>query len=235
MAFLQENSQLLIYFFSLLTDNVQDYPSIPIYRDVGKFLFKKAPPEMNCRGTSYKGYLLFAFVLLLMTGLLVSHSYGEEERKVKYGFSIFGGAGDALHNKPDSGVYGIFPRVDFALHRNWDLEFEGNFSYWDISGEKDLYFIGVNGNILFKPFQWTWGSLFLLGGGGLGYDSAGKNGVMEMGDSHCGGILQAGAGIYYNLGKGLAVRGEYRFYHTSEPFRNDTGLNAHLFLLGLSF
>jgi len=132
-------------------------------------------------------------------------------------------------------VYGFLPRVDLALHRNWDLEFEGNYSYWNISSEKDLYFLGVNGNILFKPIQRNWGSLFLLAGGGLGYDNAGKNRVDEIGDSHCGGILQTGVGIYYNLGKGWALRGEYRLNHISDPFRKDEGLNTHIFLFGISF
>ena len=98
-----------------------------------------------CKGTSYRSYLLFIFILLLTIGSLISYSYGEEEKKVKWGFSIFGGTGDAVHSKLDMGVYGFLPRVDLPLHRNWDLEFEGNFSYWNISGEKDLYFLGMNG------------------------------------------------------------------------------------------
>ena len=171
-----------------------------------------------------------------MSGSLFSYSYGDEEKSVKWGFSVFGGTGDAYYNKPDMSVYGILPRIGLALHKNWDLEFEGNYSYWDISGEKDLYFLGVNGNILFKPIQRNWGSLFLLGGAGLGYDdNAGKNRVREIGESKCGGILQGGAGVYFNLGRGLALRGEYRFYHISDPFQHDTGLNTHIFLLGISF
>ncbi len=131
-------------------------------------------------------------------------------------------------------TYGFFPRIGLALHKNWDLEFEGNFSFWNISHEKDLYFLGTNANFLFKPFQWTWGSLFLLAGGGLGYDSAG-NRIKEIGDTHLGGILQTGVGISYNLGKDWRLRGEYRFYHISEPLRRDDGLNTHIFLLGVSF
>jgi opacity protein-like surface antigen len=189
----------------------------------------------NFRGLSIKKNLVFAFVFIIMIGSFLPHSYGEEGSKVKYGFSVMGGAGDALYKNPDTTVFGFLPRVDLALHRNWDLEFEGNFSYWNISGEKNLYFLGVNGNIVFKPIQWDWGSFFLLAGGGLGYDSAGKNGVNEIGDSHCGGVYQAGAGIYYNLPKGLALRVEYRFYHISEPFRSDRGLYTHTALLGISF
>jgi hypothetical protein len=169
-----------------------------------------------------------------MIGLLVSYAYGEGEKKVKWGYSIFGGAGDTIYSKPDTAVFGFLPRVDLALHRNWDLEFEGNISYWNISGEKSLYFLGVNGNLLFKPIIRHWGSFFLLAGGGLGYNNAG-NRVREIGDSHCGGILQAGTGIYYNLRKGSAFRIEYRLYHISDPFRRDMGINSSIFLLGLSF
>jgi hypothetical protein len=43
-----------------------------------------------------------------------------------------------------------------------------NFSSWNIAKEHDLYFLGVDANILFKPIQRNWGSLFLLAGGGLG-------------------------------------------------------------------
>jgi hypothetical protein len=184
--------------------------------------------------TVSKRYLVFTFVAFMMVGLLISHSYGEEASEFKYGFSVFGGRGDAWHDRPHAEIYGLLPRADLVLYRNWYLEFEGNFSYWDISTEKDFYFLGVNANILLQPIQRKWGSLFILAGGGLGYDSAGKK-VSEIGDSHCGGILQTGAGIYYNLGKGLAFRAEYRFYHISDPFRHDRGLNTHNALLGISF
>ncbi len=174
------------------------------------------------------------FTFLTIFGSLISRSYGDEVLKTRYGVSVFGGAGDAWHNETDFTVVGVLPRVSFPLHKNWDLDVEGNYSYWNIRRENDLYFLGVNANVLFKPIQGEWGSLFLLAGGGLGYDSAGKR-VKQIGDSHCGAILQAGLGVYYNLGKGIALRVEYRFYHLSEPFRADTGLNSHNALLGISF
>jgi len=184
-------------------------------------------------------YLLFIFVALVMIGSLISDSYGEEVSKVKYGFSVFGGIGDAWHNEIDMTVYGFLPRLGFSLHRNWDLEFEGNYSYWNITRKHDLYFLGVNSNILFKPVQRRWGSLFLLAGGGLGYDSAGERLKRDqkflVGDQHLGGILQGGAGMSFNIGKGTALRVEYRFYHVSEPFKRDDGLNTHNVLLGISF
>jgi len=179
-------------------------------------------------------YFVFDFVVLMAVGSSISYSYGEEPGPFKYGFSVFGGRGDTGHNKPRVNVYGLLPRFDLLLYGNWHLEFEGNVSYWGISGEKDFYFLGVNANILFKLVERKWGSLFLLAGGGLGYDSAGKR-VIEIGDSYIGGILQAGAGICYNLGKGLALRVEYRFCHISDPFRGDRGLNTHNALLGISF
>ena len=181
-----------------------------------------------------KGYWLLTFVALFVTGFFVCHSYAEEESRVRYGFSVLGGAGDAWHNETTLTVYGFLPRADVPLHRNWDLELEGNYSYWSIHKEHNLYFLGANANILFKPIQRDWGSLFLLVGGGLGYDSGGGR-VKEIGGQHFGGILQAGLGFYYNLGKRLALRIEYRFYHTSEPFRSDHGLNAHTALFGVSF
>ncbi len=183
---------------------------------------------------SGKRYLFFILVPFIVVGSLISDSYGEETARTRYGVSIFGGIGDAWHNEADFTVYGVLPRVSFPLHRNWDLDVEGNYSYWNIRREHNVYFLGVDANVLFKPIQGKWGSLFVLAGGGLGYDSAGKR-VEQIGDSHCGGILQAGAGIYYNLGKGIAMRVEYRFYHLSEPFRSDTGLNSHNILLGISF
>ena len=181
-----------------------------------------------------KRHLFFTIVAFMVVGSSISYSYGEEARKTKYGFSIFGGTGDAWHNETDLTVYGFLPRIAFPLHRIVDLEFEGNYSYWNIRKGHDLYFLGVNANLLFKPIQQNWGFLFLLAGGGLGYDSAGKR-VPQLGDTHCGGILQAGTGFCYNFGKGWALRVEYRFYHLSEPFRNDKGLNTHPALLGVSF
>jgi hypothetical protein len=180
-------------------------------------------------------FLLITFLTFLTVfGSFLSASHGEDLRNVRYGLSIFGGAGDPFHSKTDLTVFGVLPRVDVFLHRNWDLEFEGNYSCWNIRREHDFYFVGVDANLLFKPVQGNWGSLFLLGGAGIGYDSAGKR-VKQIGDSHCGGILQAGAGFYYNLGKRWALRMEYRLYHTSDPFRTDAGVNSHNALLGISF
>jgi hypothetical protein len=184
--------------------------------------------------TLNKRLLLLSFAFLTVYGSLIAPSYGETLRNLRYGVSILGGVGDAWDSEPDFTVYGVLPRVDVPLHRNWDLEFEGNYSYWNMRKGNDLYFLGFDVNALFKPIQGTWGSLFLLAGAGIGYDSAGKR-VEQIGDTHVGGILQAGAGFYYNLGERWALRLEYRLYHISEPFRADAGLNSHAALLGLSF
>jgi len=197
--------------------------------------------KKNRNGVSNKSYLLFTFILLMMIESLISYSYGDE-KKVKWGFSVFGGTGDVFYSKADMTVYGFLPRISLPLHKNWDLEFEGNFFYYSIRRMHDLYFLGVSHNILFKPIRERWGSLFLLGGGGLGYDSAGKrlnrgdSQAPLMGDQHFAGFFQTGAGMFFNIGRGTALRVEYRFYHISEPFdTTDRGLNTHTVLFGISF
>lgn len=52
----------------------------------------------------------------------------------------YGGTGEATRNKPNISVYGFIPRIDLALHTNWDLEFGGNDSNWNIPAEKALFF-----------------------------------------------------------------------------------------------
>lgn len=190
---------------------------------------------MGERGRIWKGrsLLIAFFVLFAVFGSLASDSYGEEPRSLRYGFSVFGGGGDAWRDA-DFIVYGIMPRIDVRLHRNWDLEIEGNYSYWNLRGQRNLYFLGVDVNVLYKPIQGNWGSFFLLAGAGIGYDSAGRK-VEQIGDSHVGGILQVGTGFFINLGKRTALRIEYRLYHISEPFRDDSGLNSHNALVGISF
>jgi opacity protein-like surface antigen len=184
--------------------------------------------------------LITSFAFLTVFGSLISPSYGEEGSKLRYGLSIFGGIGDAWHSETDLTTVGFLPRIDVPLFSILDLEFEGNCTYWSIKKEHDLYFLGINGNLVFKPIQGKWGSLFFLGGAGIGYDSAGKrlkerDGKFLIGDQHLGGILQGGVGVYYNLGKRWALRVEYRLCHISEPFRNDKGLNSHNVLFGVSF
>jgi hypothetical protein len=195
----------------------------------------------NCIGVSYESYLLSALILFIIIGSTTCYSYGEEN-KLKWGFSIFGGTGDAIYSKPDMAVYGFLPRISLPLYKNWDLEFEGNFFYYDIHKMPNLYFLGVSNNILFRPINERWGSLFLLVGGGLGYDSAGKklshgdSGAPLIGDQHFAGICDIGAGMLFNIGRGTAWRVEYRFYHISEPFdTTDRGLNTHTVLFGISF
>lgn len=177
--------------------------------------------------------LVIAFLLLLMVGSFISYSYGEENNsKVKCGFSFL--AGINARSKPNLTQIAVLPRMDLALHRYWDLELEGNISYYSISGEKDLYLLGTGVNLLFEPIQLSRVSLFALGGGGLGYtNSNGK--IKEIADFHLAGIAQAGAGIVYNFEKRWALRAEYRFLHISVPFKRDIGINTHNLLLGVSF
>jgi hypothetical protein len=212
---------------------------------MGTFLFKRWQVKKNCIGVLYKSYLVSTLILLVIIGSTVSYSYGEEEKKTRWSFSILGGTGDAFYTKTHMREYGFLPRISFPLHKNWkywDLEFEGNFFYYDIPKMHDVYFLGLSHNIVFKPIQERWGSLFLLIGAGLGYDSAGERlhrGRSEaplLGDQHFAGFVNAGAGMLFNIGRGTALRIEYRLYHVSEPFdTSDRGLNTHTVLLGISF
>lgn len=182
----------------------------------------------NFRKTNLIIFLLFFFII----GLLLPSSYGEEILKNRFGFSILEGTN--ANREPHMKEAGFLPRLIFGINENWDFEFEGNFSYYGISKEKNIYFLGLDGNIMFKSLKWRGGNIFLLAGGGIGYDN--NNGkIKEIGDSHFAGLLQAGTGINLSLGKGLWLRGEYRFQHISEPFRRDSGLNTHNVLLGISF
>jgi len=102
--------------------------------------------KKNCNGVSYRRYLLPTLIILAIIGSIVSYSYGEEEeKKVKWGFSVFGGTGDAVLSKIDMKVYGFIPRITLPLYKDWkkwDLEFEGNFFYYDIHKMHDVYFLG---------------------------------------------------------------------------------------------
>lgn len=182
-----------------------------------------------------KGILIVLFFILMVVSVPFSLSFAGEEIKLKWGLSIlYGWDVKFFHKQPDFKTFALLPRVDLALHKNWDLELEGNFSYSGVSERKDLYLLGGNANILLKPIQWRKGSLFLIGGAGLGYTNS--NGRVEkLGDSHVGGLLQIGGGICFSLDKGLWIRGEYRYIHISDPFRSDGGLNSHNFLMGVSF
>jgi len=201
--------------------------------------------KKNCIGISRKFCLLSTLLILLITGTIASYSYGEEEeRKAKWGVSVFGGTGDAVLSKIDMEVYGLIPRVTLPLRRDWkkwDVEFEGNFFYYNIHKMANVCFLGLSTNFVFKPIQERWGSLFLLIGGGLGYDSAGErlhrgSNPPLLGDQHFAGFGCGGLGVLFNIGRGKALRVEYRFYHLSEPFdTSDRGLNTHNVLLGITF
>ena len=189
---------------------------------------------MKKSGDGIKRILILSLITLMVVGSSVSHSYGEEEGgKTKWGFSFLGGFN--ANQKPNLIQFAFLPRFDLALHKSWDFELEGNFSYYGISDSKNLYLLGLNTNILFKPVQWNKGSLFLIGGVGVAYNNNNKGEVNELGDSHMAGIVQGGTGIHYHLGKGYWFRGEYRFQHISDPFNHDLGFNTHNFILGLSF
>jgi hypothetical protein len=200
--------------------------------------------KKNYNGVRWR-HLLLMFIIFVMVGSIVSDSFGEEEKKVRWGFSVFGGTGDATYRKADMEVYGFIPRMTLPLYKKWKLDFEieGNFFYYNIHKMPDVYFLGLSHNFVFKPIQERWGSLFLLAGAGIGYDSAGKRlkraAVLDdplLGDQHFAGFFHGGLGVLFNIGRGKALRVEYRFCHISEPFdTGDRGMNTHNFLLGISF
>jgi hypothetical protein len=191
--------------------------------------------EKNWKMNLGKLNFVITIVSLMIIVSSFSNSYGGEDGKVQWGFSL--SAGTDQKSKNDLTMYALLPRVDLPLHKNWDLEFEGNFSHYGIHDSKDLYLLGANTNIIFKPIQWNEASLFLIGGMGLAYNnnSDEHRRVRDIGDSHIAGILQVGSGIQYYLGKGLGFRGEYRFHHISDPFEQDSGINTHNLIIGLSF
>jgi opacity protein-like surface antigen len=171
-------------------------------------------------------------ILLSFIGCFSPLCYGEKKGNVNWGLSVLLGPNARGHL--DFTHSAVLPRAGLALHKKWDLEFEANLSHYFINGEKDLYLIGVNGNLLFKPVQWGKVTPFLIAGAGLAYNNN-SGFVWEMGDSHTGGILQGGGGIFYDMGKKLLLRGEYRFHHLSDPFERDHGLNTHSFVIGVAF
>lgn len=193
--------------------------------------------EMDERKTLFLTNPLFFsfFFLLTVLPLFISNSDAEDDRRVQWGFSISGGFPQG--STPNLTRWAFLPRVDLPLHKYWDLEFEGNFSYYDMSRTEDLYVLGLNVNILFKPIQWNRGSLFLLAGTGLGYDNSTNSNhkTWEIGNSHVAGNVQGGLGISHYIGKGWGFRGEFRFNHISDPFKPDPGINTYNFLIGLSF
>jgi len=179
------------------------------------------------------------FVITIISLMIIissfSNAYGGEDGKVQWGFSL--SAGTDQKSKNDLMMFALLPRVDLPLHKNWDFEFEGNFSHYGIHDSKDLYLLGANTNIIFKPIQWNGAFLFLIGGMGLAYNnnSDEHRRVRDIGDSHVAGILQIGSGIQYRIGRKWWLRGEYRFHHISDPFQGDSGINTHNLIIGLSF
>ena len=159
--------------------------------------------------------LVSIIIFLFVLGSFVPLAFGEEEDKTGWGLSLLGGFN--ARNEPDIISFAILPRWGLSLHKHWNVELEGNFSYYNISDNKDLYVLGCNGNLLFKPYRWKKGSLFAIGGVGLGYNN-GNGGVREIGDSHVAGTLQVGSRINYEIGKRWWLHGEYRFHHISDPF-----------------
>ncbi len=111
-----------------------------------------------------KKHLIFAFAAIVVVGLWIPNSYGQEDLKTRRGFSF--GGGIKQHARHDFTMATFVPRVDIPLHKNWDFEIEGSFSYYALKNEKNLYVLGLDANIVFKPIQWKTGSIFILRGVG---------------------------------------------------------------------
>jgi len=169
---------------------------------------------------------------LFLLGCFTAICHGAEKKEIRWGFSVLLGPNAAGHM--DFTQSALLPRGAIALHKKLDLEFEGNLAHYFMDGEKDLYLAGINGNLVFKPIQWGKVIPFIIGGAGLAYNNN-SGFVWEMGDSHTAGILQGGAGVLYDTGRGWWFRGEYRYNHISDPFEKDHGLNTHSFVLGVAF
>jgi hypothetical protein len=176
-----------------------------------------------------RSFSSIVFCLLLIVWF-TPFCYGGKEGGVKWGFSALLGPNAGGHMEFTQSA--LLPRGRVALHKNWDLEFEGNFSRYFIEEAKNLYLLGVNANLLFEPIQWGKVIPFLIVGIGVAYNNN-TGFVWEMGDSHTAGIAQGGGGFLFDTGKGFWLRGEYRFHHISDPFDHDHGLNTHSFFLGL--
>lgn len=191
--------------------------------------------EKCLKGILNGRHLICVVIFLVAIGSFTPSSYGEEDGKTKWGFSL--SAGTDQKSKNDLTMFALLPRVDLPLHKNWDLEFEGNFSHYGISRSKNLYLLGLNSNILLKPIQWNKVFLFLIGGMGLAYNnnSDEHRRVRDIGDSHIASILQIGSGIQCRIGRKWWLRGEYRYQHISDPFNGDSGLNTHNLIFGVSF
>ncbi len=186
------------------------------------------------RSPSWQNGILILTTLLIVLSMAFP-SNGGEERKIRLGFSLLAGPNaDFIHGRPTLTQLAILPRINYPLHRKWDFELEGTLSYYGIKHEKNLYVLGTNVNILFKPLEgkgWKW---FLVGGVGAGYNNSNGR-IRYIGKSHVAGILHIGTGMDVNMGKGYFLRGEYRLEHLSDPFNHDEGINTHCFMLGVSY
>jgi len=176
--------------------------------------------------------VLSIVICLSFAGSFTPLCHGDEKGNVQWGVSVLLGPNSRGHM--DFTQSAVLLRAGLAIHKKWDLELEGNFSHYFIDGEKDLYLVGVDGNLLFKPVQWGKVTPFVIVGAGLAYNNN-SGFVWEMGDSHAAGILQGGGGILYDTGKGFLLRVEYRYHHISDPFEHDHGLNTNSFILGVIF
>jgi len=174
-------------------------------------------------------FILFAFLIMGFS----CPTYGADGDGPHWGFSAAGGWG--IGDAPSLYAFSALPSVGWQMHPLWDFELEGNISYYPVKRSGNIYALGANVNVLFKPFQFKNGiSPFTIVGGGLAYNNG--NGRLNLiGDSHLGGVLQAGGGILFPVGSNWRMRLECRILHISDPFEYHDGFETVSFLLGISY
>jgi opacity protein-like surface antigen len=122
-------------------------------------------------------------------------------------------------------------------NRRWKIDGELQFSYHDaensvesVSAEE----IGIN-LVIKREFPSTWPVTPYVGFmGGLGYLADHSN-QPRWGDSGCTGKFGPLVGADLMVTPEWYLRGEYRWTHTSDPWRSDVGRNFDEFAIGIIY
>lgn len=86
-----------------------------------KYFLGEPKMERNWKMNLGKLNFVITIILLMIIVSSFSNSYGEEDGKIKWGFSL--SAGTDQKSKNDLMMFALLPRVDLPLHKNWDFEF----------------------------------------------------------------------------------------------------------------
>lgn len=190
-------------------------------------------------GITYRTALLGAFVLALHAIGVQAQETGSWPRIVSWGVNAGFGAGDR------SGVkyYSLLPHLDLSLPRivdeplarynlraQWVLEPFVSYA----TNSVDTYEAGAN--LLFFSLRYDRGQRvvpFIAGGEGALYTGLRDHGL----GTHFQFSSQFGAGLEWFITRSTALSVTYRYRHISNAglSSQNTGLNAHFGLLGLSY